>query len=183
MPEISTQHIEKLAELSSVLSAIVAAAGRGKPNVSAEIHAAVEQLVRKGICLRCEKKKAGRYTRGQCASCYNDSIRAINEGEVLESDMVEMGRLLERAPGGRKTDRPAVQQLTPINLPPERQPSQDEDDALGQFQEAVRNGKAWPDMLPGDKELTTEGMEATVGYAKGRRTSARRRKGKKSDKN
>jgi hypothetical protein len=64
--------------------------------------------------------------------------------------------------------------VAPEDWPPERQQSQDEDDALGEFQKAVRQGKSWPEMLPTDDEK----METEVGYAKGRRRAAKKAKDK-----
>lgn len=117
MPEISQQHVEQLAQIASVLRGLADSFDAQNVVVSHEIAASVEKYVASGTCLRCEQKKSGRYTRGQCASCYNDTRADISGGRSLESDWIKKGRLTPVAQaGGRKpaADRPSLQQLTPL---------------------------------------------------------------------
>lgn len=116
VPEISNQHVEQLAKIAAVLGGIANSIDAGKTVVSPEIAAAVEEYVEAGICLRCSKKKTGRYTRGQCINCYNGTREEITNGESLESDWISRGRLTPVAKsGGRKPheDRPALESLAP----------------------------------------------------------------------
>lgn len=161
MQQIDKQHVEKLASIAIQLQSLLDAIREPEAEVPPEIQEAVDYYVANRICLRCEKRKEGRYTRGLDANCYNMTIKEINAGEVMESDLVRMGRItaVPRS-GGRKATTPKHSQLTPLRpLPPERQPSQDDDDALAEF--------------------TEEGMEATIGYAKGRRSVERKERRKK----
>ena len=119
MPEISQQLVEQLTSIAKSLRGVIDAIGLEKISVAAEIAAAVEQYDKAGICLRCGKKKPGRYTRGQCTNCYNDTRERITSGEVLESRLIEIGRLTPVAKtGGRKkvADRPEIDELTPLKM-------------------------------------------------------------------
>lgn len=117
MPDISTQLVNKLASIAASLDAVLKAIGGAEIEVTPEIAAARDQLIAAGVCLRCLKKKEGRYTRGDCASCYNQTIKEINRNEITLEEVVSMGRLTPEAKrGGRKRDkdRPAASELGDI---------------------------------------------------------------------
>lgn len=66
--------------------------------------AKVNEMTRKADkrkCLGCDRtvRKDERFTRGLCCSCYYMVWRAINSGEVQESDLIKAGRMLPARPG------------------------------------------------------------------------------------
>jgi len=114
MPEISKQHVEKLAAIASSLKAVLDEIRGETVEVPDRVRRAVDRFVAGGVCLRCEKKKPGRYTRGLDANCYNLTIKEINRGETTEAELIRLGRLTEAQKGGRKTSIPALRELSEI---------------------------------------------------------------------
>jgi hypothetical protein len=116
MQEISTNHVAKLASIASQLSSLVDAIRGSEIEVPADVQAKVERYIAAGACLRCGKKKGGRYTRGQCVSCYNTTNSEINRG-ASEAELIRNGRLAAEAKkGGRKSITPPLSELG--ELPP-----------------------------------------------------------------
>lgn len=121
MPENHNELVEKLATHLAAMTALLDRLKGRKPVISDKVREAVAYHLANRICLICEKKKPdNRFTRGLCASDYNETIKAINNGSVNEIDLIEAGRITEEPQaGGRKADRLPIRELAaiPISMP------------------------------------------------------------------
>lgn len=118
MQTIHKNDAEKLTQMAASLTAI-AERLRGKTaQISAETRERVKQYEVADICLWCLKHKPGdRFTRGLCATHYNEVNKKIGTGELDEVELLELGRIAEAQSGGRKSEhRVTVDKLAP--LPP-----------------------------------------------------------------
>lgn len=112
MPEISNEQVAKLASLVQSLQAFLETVRQPILEIPAEIAKRVLVLSELGICLRCELKKPGRYTRGCCVNCYNTSIKEIAGDPTVERKLILAGRLkAETQKGGRKPTTPALEDV------------------------------------------------------------------------
>jgi hypothetical protein len=77
-----------------------------KVNVSKEGEARIKQFTEEHRCLGCGKKidfaNGERVRRGHCDTCYSGVRHAIRKKTVTEKELMQEGKLLPPAPGGRK---------------------------------------------------------------------------------
>ncbi len=86
---------------------LVAAKGlRDNWEIPVAPQAAIEQAKR-GVCLACDGKDQPPnrpLKRGQCVNCYAKTLRRIKSGKLTSRHLIEAGKLLSPANGGKKDD-------------------------------------------------------------------------------
>lgn len=76
----------------------------------------VEKLQANNQCLACEKELAAddNVRCGMCDTCYQAAIRAINQKKTSRRKLIEAGKMLPPARGGKKPTNKFTQELSEL---------------------------------------------------------------------
>jgi hypothetical protein len=140
MAQINDKQIAKLRSLIVSLQDFADSIEADADKLTEDLSSRIEKFKRDERCLYCglplEKERP---TRGCHPSCYNLLNQRIFRGKLTRAEAITNGWMNPVADKpGRKTGRPDPMR----DLPPERQPSQDEANAIAEYQSELKGKRA-----------------------------------------
>lgn len=108
MRKITDGQFDDLRRIYAKLSELLASIGNAPSDVSPEVLAVTEDLMRRKICLACRMPipDGDRSRRGVDSACYSTIRARIARGETTEAEQVKLGKM---AAGTKRAGRPAKQ--------------------------------------------------------------------------